>query len=158
MRAGRPAGVPEDVSMKDRKPAVGEAEPPQPPSADEGTAAFPHPRRAKKYASSVDVGRLAGGAQSAVSLNYCGRPNVSEQTRARVLAAAVKLNYRPSLIPQIMLTHRSHLIAIVMGGFYNPFYTSVLEQFTVKLQETGHQVLLVHVDSGDALDAVIPKL
>jgi DNA-binding LacI/PurR family transcriptional regulator len=57
-----------------------------------------------------------------------------------------------------MLTHRSNLIAIVVGGLYNPFYSAVLEQFTRKLQDTGHQVLLVHVDSGHGLDAVIPKL
>ena len=115
-------------------------------------------RPAKKYASSVDVARLAGVSQSAVSRTYRGVTNVSQDVRERVLAAAEQLDYRPSLIPRIMLTHRSNLVAIVMGGFYNPFYTSVLEQFTAKLQETGHQVLLVHVESGHALDAVIPKL
>ncbi len=41
---------------------------------------------------------------------------------------------------------------------YNPFYAKVLEEFTVKLQGTGHQVLLVHVESGHSLDAAIPRL
>ena len=44
-----------------------------------------------------------------------------------------------------MLTHKSNLVAIVVGGLYNPFYSAVLEQFTVKFQASGHQVLLVHV-------------
>ena len=57
-----------------------------------------------------------------------------------------------------MLTHKSNLVAIVVGGLYNPFYTAVLEQFTVRLQAAGHQVLLVHVASDHALDEVIPKL
>lgn len=57
-----------------------------------------------------------------------------------------------------MLGRRSRLIAIVIGGMYNPFYAGVLEEFTVKLQAIGHQVLLVHVDSGHTLDAVIPRL
>jgi DNA-binding LacI/PurR family transcriptional regulator len=83
---------------------------------------------------------------------------VSAETRRKVLAAAEKLGYRPSLIPQIMLTHRSYLVAVVIGGMYNPFYSKVLEEFTVKLQAIGHQVLLVHVDSGHSLDAVIPRL
>ena len=127
------------------------------PAAD---AAMPLPdgRPGKKYASSVDVARLAGVSQSAVSRTYTGVTYVSEQTRRRVLEAARKLDYRPSMIPRIMSTHRSNLVAIVMGGFYNPFYTMVLEQFTVKLQESGHQVLLVHVESGHALDDVIPRL
>ena len=57
-----------------------------------------------------------------------------------------------------MLTHRSHLVAIVVGGLYNPFYSAVLEQFAIKLPEIGLQPLLVHVDSGDSLDGALPRL
>ena len=105
----------------------------------------------RRYASSTDVARLAGVSQSAVSRTYTEGRSVSPQTRAKVLAAAGQLGYRPSLIPRIMLTHRSYLVAIVIGGMYNPFYAAVLEQFAVKLPEIGFQPLLVHVDSGDSL-------
>jgi len=111
-----------------------------------------------RYASSIDVARLAGVSQSAVSRTYKPGGSVSAETRRKVLAAAEQLGYRPSLIPQIMLNHRSYLVAIVIGGMYNPFYSTVLEEFTVKLQAIGHQVLLVHVDSGHSLDAIIPRL
>jgi DNA-binding LacI/PurR family transcriptional regulator len=111
-----------------------------------------------RYASSTDVARLAGVSQSAVSRTYTPGGSVSAETRRKVLAAAEALGYRPSMIPQIMLNHRSYLVAIVVGGMYNPFYATVLEQFASKLQEIGHQVLLVHVDSGYSLDAAIPKL
>ena len=109
-----------------------------------------------RYSSSTDVARLAGVSQSAVSRTYKPGGSVSAETRRKVLAAAEQLGYRPSLIPQIMLNHRSYLVAIVIGGMYNPFYAKVLEEFTVKLQATGHQVLLVHVDSGHSLDATSP--
>lgn len=111
-----------------------------------------------RYASSVDVARLAGVSQSAVSRTYKPGGSVSAETRRKVLAAAEELGYRPSLIPQIMLNHRSYLVAIVIGGMYNPFYATVLEEFTVKLQAIGHQVLLVHVESDHSLDAIIPRL
>ena len=113
---------------------------------------------AKKYASSVDVARMAGVSQSAVSRTFSGGAHVSEATRKKVLDAAKQLDYRPSLIPRIMLTHKSNLVAIVVGGLYNPFYSAVLEQFTIKFQAAGHQILLVHVASDHALDDVIPKL
>jgi len=112
----------------------------------------------KKYASSVDVARLAGVSQSAVSRTFSGAANVSEATRKKVLDAAQRLDYRPSLIPRIMLTHKSNLVAIVVGGLYNPFYSTVLEQFTIKFQAAGHQIILVHAASDHALDEVIPKL
>lgn len=112
----------------------------------------------KKFASSVDVARLAGVSQSAVSRTYKAGGKVSAETRRKVLEAADRLGYRPSLIPRIMLTHRSYLVAIAIGGMYNPFNSAVLEQFTMKLQAAGYQVLLVHVDSGDSLDTIMPQL
>jgi DNA-binding LacI/PurR family transcriptional regulator len=144
--------------MTRRPPKVGRAADRRPKRAAAAEANLPDARRPKKYASSIDVARLAGVSQSAVSRTYTGVANVSEKVRQRVLEAARQLDYRPSMIPRIMSTHRSNLVAIVMGGFYNPFYTMVLEHFTVKLQAIGHQVLLVHAESGHALDSVIPRL
>ena len=45
-------------------------------------------KRVKKYASSVDVARVAGVSQSAVSRTFSGGSNVSEGTRKKVLEAA----------------------------------------------------------------------
>lgn len=112
----------------------------------------------RRYASSTEVARLAGVSQSAVSRAHAPGGRVSERTRAKVLEAARQLGYRPSLIPRILLTHRSHLVAIVVGGMYNPFYAAVLERFAVALPAVGFQPLLVHADSGDALDGALPRL
>ena len=137
----------------DKKTAAGTTIEAKQPSSDERGG-----ESAKKYASSVDVARMAGVSQSAVSRTFSGGARVSEATRQKVLDAAKQLDYRPSLIPRIMLTHRSNLVAIVVGGLYNPFYSAVLEQFTTKFQAAGHQILLVHAPSDHALDDAIPKL
>jgi DNA-binding LacI/PurR family transcriptional regulator len=112
----------------------------------------------RRYASSVDVARLAGVSQSAVSRTYREGTSVSEETRRKVHEAATALDYRPSMIPRIMLTHRSHLVGVVVGGLYNPFYASVLENFASRLQEAGYQILLMHTDSGHSIDGIIPQL
>jgi DNA-binding LacI/PurR family transcriptional regulator len=112
----------------------------------------------KRYASSTDVAKLAGVSQSAVSRTYKSGASVSDETRLKVLAAAAQLGYRPSMIPQIMLTHRSNLVAVVVGGLYKPFYAKTLERFTTGLQELGHQTLLVHANSGHTLDGAISTL
>ena len=112
----------------------------------------------KRYSSSIDVARLAGVSQSAVSRTYREGASVSEETRRKVLEAATALDYRPSMIPRIMLTHRSYLVAVVVGGLYNPFYANVLEIFSARLQEAGYQVLLMYTDSGHTLDGIIPRL
>lgn len=115
-------------------------------------------KRNKPYASSTDVARLAGVSQSAVSRTYKPGASVSPETRKKVMAAAEELGYRPSFIPSIMLSHRSRLVAVVIGGLYNPFYTSVLETFSKMLQAEGWRILLVHVESGHTFDDIVPML
>jgi DNA-binding LacI/PurR family transcriptional regulator len=112
----------------------------------------------RKYPSSVEVARHAGVSQSAVSRVFSNGGSVSQKTRAKVLAAATELGYQPSVIPRIMLTHRSYLVAIAIGGMYNPFNSRILEQFTRRLQDIGYQVMLVHIEDGDVLGSAMPKL
>ena len=112
----------------------------------------------RRYASSTDVARLAGVSQSAVSRTYRPGASVSAETRRKVTEAAAALDYHPSLIPQIMLTHRSRLVGVVVGGLDNPFYATVLERFAARLQALDYQVLLMHTDSSHSLDGIIPRL
>src|SRR5262245_8262876 len=70
----------------------------------------------RKYASSVDVARLAGVSQSAVSRTFTEGASVSAKTRQKVIDAAAALGYQPSVIPKILLTQKSSLIAVVIGG------------------------------------------
>lgn len=112
----------------------------------------------KRYPSSTEVARLAGVSQSAVSRTFTPGASVSQKTREKVMVAADALGFRPSLIPQIMLTNRSGLVAVVVGGLENPFYGRVLEAFATRLREAGKQILLVPVESDYALDAVVAKL
>jgi DNA-binding LacI/PurR family transcriptional regulator len=113
---------------------------------------------AKKYASSIDVARLAGVSQSAVSRTFTVGASVSPQTRKKVLKAAAALGYQPSMIPRIMLTHRSSLIAIAIGGMYNPYYAGVVELFTREIQKKGNSVLLFGVDHNEYIDEIVPVI
>ena len=115
-------------------------------------------KHSRRYPSSTDVAQLAGVSQSAVSRAFSEGKSVSEETRRKVIKAAKKLGYSPNFIPRILLNHRSRLVAVVISGTSNPFYASALAEFTKALQKTGHQVLLVHVDSDHSLDGVVPRL
>ena len=112
----------------------------------------------KRYVSSSDVAQLAGVSQSAVSRTFTAGASVSPATREKVLAAANSLGYRPNFLPQALMSSRSRLIAVAVGGVTNPFYASVLQQFTTALQDAGQQVVLIQVDSDYALDAVLDRI
>jgi DNA-binding LacI/PurR family transcriptional regulator len=115
-------------------------------------------RIVKRYVSSTDVARLAGVSQSAVSRTYTEGASVSASTREKVLAAARTLGYRPNFLPQALMSNRSRLIAVVVGGVTNPFYAAVLEQFTKALQEADQQVVLIQIDSDYAMDQVLDRI
>lgn len=112
----------------------------------------------KRYPTSVEVARLAGVSQSAVSRTFTPGASVSARTRDKVLAAAETLGFQPSLIPRIMLTDRSGLVALVVGGLENAFYARVVQSFAARLREAGNQIVLVPVDSDYTLDAVAARL
>lgn len=112
----------------------------------------------RKYSSSVDVAKSAGVSQSAVSRTFTEGASVSPKTRKKVLEAADKLGYRPSMIPRIMLTQKSSLVAIVIGGMNNPFYAGVVELLSREIQARGSTVLLFSVDHGEYIDEIIPLI
>lgn len=115
-------------------------------------------KRSRRYPSSTDVARLAGVSQSAVSRAFSKGKSVSEETSRKVFDAAEKLGYSPNFFPRILLNHRSDLVAVVISGAANPFYARALEAFTIALQDTGRQVLLVHVEGDHSLDGIVPRL
>src|ERR1700737_2508292 len=105
--------------------------------------------RARKYPASTEVAKLAGVSQSAVSRTFTVGASVSERTRKKVIKAAEALGYSPNILPRILLTSRSRLVAIVIGEMSNPYYARILEIFSRELQEQGNQVLLCSVGHGE---------
>jgi len=64
----------------------------------------------------TDVARLAGVSQKTVSRVFNNEPNVNEETRDRVLAAAQRIGYRPNGAARALLTGRTHRIGVISLG------------------------------------------
>ena len=90
----------------------------------------------------ADVARLAGVSQSAVSRAVTGGGSVSGKTRARVMAAAEELGYRPNPMARAMITGKSRLIGLVVSYLENQFYPVALEHLSLALQERGYHILI----------------
>jgi len=74
-----------------------------------------------KRVSSIDVAKLAGVSQAAVSRTFTPGASVSEETRNKVLAAAENLGYHPNVIARSLIQQSTKIIGIVMIRFQNPF-------------------------------------
>lgn len=111
----------------------------------------------KGSVTSIDVARLARVSQSAVSRSFTAGASVSDDTRRRVMAAAVELGYRPNAIARTLTTRRSRIVAVVVSNLHNQFYPLVLETLSKRLQEEGYHVLLFITDN-EAADELLMDL
>lgn len=120
----------------------------------------PHPPKAvRSIPSSTAVAELAGVSQSTVSRVFSGTAvGVSASARERVMKAAAALDYRPNALPAILQTGRSGIVAVVMGGFYNPFFTEALRCVSSILHERRVETMLVETSSDDNLHDIVGDL
>ena len=106
--------------------------------------------------TSLDVARLAGVSQSAVSRVFTPGASASKATRERVMEAAATLGYRPNTLARAMITGRSRIVGLVVADLNNQFYSVALELLSRALQDKGYQVLVFL--SGNATESVAPML
>ena len=92
--------------------------------------------------TSSQVARHAGVSQSAVSRAFTPGASISADTRARVLASARELGYRPNAIARSLITKNSRIIAVVMAYLENLFYPAVLEELGRALAAQNYHLLL----------------
>jgi len=107
-------------------------------------------------ASQVDVAKLAGVSQAAVSRVFTPGTSVSETTRAKVMAAVEQLGYRPNVIARSLVSNSTNIIGLVVKRFTNPFYAQMIQDFTRALQEHGYWSLVLNISENKELEEALP--
>ena len=118
--------------------------------------------------TSFDIAALAGVSQPTVSRALSGNPSVSDETRARVLAAAEQLNYKVDKNAAALRRRQSRTLALLFfeewspeGALINPFYLSLLGPMVRCCADHGYDLLISfqqlssdwHVDYEDSRKA-----
>lgn len=96
----------------------------------------------KTGVTSSEVAKRAGVSQSAVSRTFTPGASISPTMRAKVMAAARELGYRPNALARSLITNRSRIIAVVMAYLENLFYPDVLEELGRLLVRENYRLLL----------------
>lgn len=89
----------------------------------------------------VDVARLAGVSKSTVSRVLTGGP-VSEETRARVLAAMRELDYEPNAVARGLVSRRSKLIGVLISDVADPYYSELMQGMEDAASERRYDLLI----------------
>jgi DNA-binding LacI/PurR family transcriptional regulator len=117
--------------------------------------AGPRPFGGVERATAQQVADAAGVSISAVSRTFTKHASVSPRMRARVLAAAEALGYRPNQLARSLMTGRTELVGLVSTHFANPAFMDVFDLFTRELQRRGLRPLIANLsEDGDAAAAL----
>ena len=97
--------------------------------------------------TSHDVARLAGVSQPTVSRALRGSTRVAAETRAKVAAAARKLDYRPSDAGRSLRTRETRQVAMV-ADLDNPLYPRLVGPIHDALAGLGYRMVVL-AERGD---------
>ena len=106
----------------------------------------------KLSVTAQDVADLAGVSRSAVSRCFSGTDKVSKDKRARIVAAAERLGYRPNAIARSLTGQKTNLVALVTTEHLSPRSNEHLSEMTLCLAEAGKRSLVVPVGEHTTID------
>ena len=105
--------------------------------------------RVPSKATSFDIAYQAGVSQPTVSRALRGSPQVSEETRKRVLAVAQQLNYKVDKNASNLRFQHSNTLALLIfedptadDSAINPFFVSMLGSVTRACAQRGYDLLV----------------
>ena len=114
---------------------------------------------ATKKVTSLEVAKLAGVSQSAVSRVFTPGASASKKTEVKVRKAAKELGYRPNILARSLITGRSRIIGLVVAHLDNYFYPEALELLSNALQKKGYHVLVFMVaKTAGSIDEVVDEI
>ena len=96
-----------------------------------------------------DIARISGVGVSTVSRVLNDRPDVSEESRRRVLDVIAEHNYLPNNSARSLVRTKSDAIGLVVRGVQNPFYTGIIRAIERNLDAAGCTMVMRQISSGD---------
>ncbi len=89
-----------------------------------------------------DVAKHAGVSRALVSLVMRDSPRVSEHSRAKVLASAAELEYRPNAWARNLASGQTNTIGVMLNDLHNPYFAGLAEGVATTATEHGMEVLI----------------
>jgi LacI family transcriptional regulator len=89
-----------------------------------------------------DIAQQAGVTSATVSMVINNKPNISEETRRKVLKIAKELNYYPNVIARGLATSRSNAIGVIVPNLASSFVVRVLQGIKSTNRDLDYTVLL----------------
>lgn len=110
-----------------------------------------------------DVATAAGVATSTVSRAFSTPTRVNAKTRAKVLAVAAELGYRPNPHARALFSGRHHTVAMVVSDITNPHYFELIRGAEMRARASEYTLVLVNAEESsrveyDQIQRLVPSV
>jgi LacI family transcriptional regulator len=93
-----------------------------------------------------DIARALNVSKMTVSRAINDHPEVNPETRARVLATARKMNYRPNQFARALTSKHSYLIGIIVPDLMHSYFAEICRGVESQARPAGYQNLICSTD------------
>ncbi len=89
-----------------------------------------------------DVAKTAGVSYSTVSRALSGSPEISAETRARILQVCKEMNYTANTVARAMVMKSTKLLGLILTGVNNPFMSELAYHIDRQARARGYNIIL----------------
>lgn len=97
-----------------------------------------------------DVAKAAGVSYSTVSRALSGSPEISAQTREKIVALCKEMNYTTNTVARAMVMKSTKLLGLILTDISNPFMSELAYHIDRQARARGYNIILCN--SGRNLD------
>lgn len=110
----------------------------------------------------ADIARALGVSKMTVSRAINNHPEISPETKARVLEVAQRMNYRPNQFARALTTNRSGLLGVVVPDLMHSYFAEICRGIETVAKPLGYQNLICSTDEDPAseeaeIEALLPR-
>ena len=95
-----------------------------------------------KNISIKEIAKIAGVGIATVSRVINENPDVKDETRQKVLKVIEEYNYVPNNSARNLKRTKSKNIGILTKGIYNPFFSKIIDEIGIRIQNEGYIMVL----------------
>ena len=103
--------------------------------------------------SMKDIAQRCGVSVATVSKALNGQPDISEETRARIAAAAREMGYMTNSAARALKTNRTYNLGVLFvddrrSGLAHAYFSAVLESFKTEAENHGYDITFINHNVG----------
>ena len=99
-----------------------------------------------------DIAQDLGLSPVTISKVLRDHPDISEETRKRVLKRMKELNYRPNLAARSLITGRTWTMGLVVPDLLHPFFAHIAKALSAEVRKKGYSLFISSSDEDPKLE------